>query len=139
MNGKSHTHQYLTALKFSKVFLQLQKKHSLDQIECGRLAQVSFFVFSREFRFKGTTQALDISLPISLHQAAFLPVIETQTSPEQQQKWLRLAQNMEIIGCYAQTELSHGSNMRLVSSLIYYNKRLNLFDQGTSNNGDILS
>ncbi|QHO34247.1 Putative peroxisomal acyl-coenzyme A oxidase 1 [Arachis hypogaea] len=32
-------------------------------------------------------------------------------SYEQQQKWLALAYKMQIIGCYAQTEIGHGSNV----------------------------
>jgi len=35
-----------------------------------------------------------------------------QMSPEQQEKWVSKAVNYEIFGCYAQTELGHGSNVR---------------------------
>ncbi|KAA8522204.1 hypothetical protein F0562_012877 [Nyssa sinensis] len=45
-----------------------------------------------------------------LHWGMFLPAIKGQGTEEQQQKWLPLAYKMQIIGCYAQTELGHGSN-----------------------------
>lgn len=45
-------------------------------------------------------------------QGMFIPAIKGQGTEEQQQKWLPLAQKMQIIGCYAQTELGHGSNVQ---------------------------
>lgn len=42
----------------------------------------------------------------------FVPAIRGQGTEEQQQKWLPLAYKMQIIGCYAQTELGHGSNVQ---------------------------
>ncbi|XXG75819.1 hypothetical protein AAC387_Pa08g0309 [Persea americana] len=48
----------------------------------------------------------------SLHWAVFIPAIKGQGTEEQHQKWLTLAYKMQIIGCYAQTELGHGSNVR---------------------------
>ncbi|CAL0331159.1 unnamed protein product [Lupinus luteus] len=47
-----------------------------------------------------------------LHWAMFVPAIKGQGTEEQQQKWLPLAHKMQIIGCYAQTELGHGSNVQ---------------------------
>lgn len=47
-----------------------------------------------------------------LHWGMFIPAIKGQGTDEQQQKWLPLAQKMQIIGCYAQTELGHGSNVQ---------------------------
>ncbi|XP_077235377.1 peroxisomal acyl-coenzyme A oxidase 1-like [Tasmannia lanceolata] len=47
-----------------------------------------------------------------LHWGMFMPAIKGQGTDEQQQKWLPLAQKMQIIGCYAQTELGHGSNVQ---------------------------
>ncbi|KAK3002039.1 hypothetical protein RJ639_020988 [Escallonia herrerae] len=47
-----------------------------------------------------------------LHWGMFVPAIKGQGTEEQQQKWLPLAYKMKIIGCYAQTELGHGSNVQ---------------------------
>ncbi|XP_071705869.1 peroxisomal acyl-coenzyme A oxidase 1-like [Rutidosis leptorrhynchoides] len=47
-----------------------------------------------------------------LHWGMFIPAIEGQGTEEQQKKWLPLAKKMQIIGCYAQTELGHGSNVQ---------------------------
>ncbi|KAM7259932.1 hypothetical protein ACFE04_015673 [Oxalis oulophora] len=47
-----------------------------------------------------------------LHWGMFVPVIKGQGTEEQQKKWLPLAYKMQIIGCYAQTELGHGSNVQ---------------------------
>ncbi|KAF7810081.1 peroxisomal acyl-coenzyme A oxidase 1-like [Senna tora] len=47
-----------------------------------------------------------------LHWGMFVPAIQGQGTDEQQQKWLPLAHKMQIIGCYAQTELGHGSNVQ---------------------------
>lgn len=42
----------------------------------------------------------------------FVPALKGQGTDEQQSKWLPLAYKMQIIGCYAQTELGHGSNVQ---------------------------
>lgn len=47
-----------------------------------------------------------------VEQGMFVPAIKGQGTLEQQQKWLPLANKMQIIGCYAQTELGHGSNVQ---------------------------
>ena len=46
-----------------------------------------------------------------LHISMFLNSIKHLGNEEQQKKFLPLAVNLNIIGCYAQTELGHGSNV----------------------------
>lgn len=41
----------------------------------------------------------------------FVQCIVLMCGPEQQAMWLQKANNLNIIGCYAQTELGHGSNV----------------------------
>ncbi|ESQ52191.1 hypothetical protein EUTSA_v10016360mg [Eutrema salsugineum] len=49
---------------------------------------------------------------MDLHWGMFVPAIKGQGTEEQKQKWLPLAYKLQIIGCYAQTELGHGSNVQ---------------------------
>jgi len=51
-------------------------------------------------------------LPTALHWVMFLPNIITLFDEEQQKTWLPLCRDWRMIGCYAQTELGHGSNVR---------------------------
>ena len=44
----------------------------------------------------------------ALHFGVFLPCIYNFGSKEQIEKWAPLAENLEVIGAYAQTELGHG-------------------------------
>jgi acyl-CoA oxidase len=50
--------------------------------------------------------------PFSLHRTMFIPTLMGQANDEQRRKFLLKALNYEIIGCYAQTELGHGSNVQ---------------------------
>lgn len=58
------------------------------------------------FAFPRLKTATDLSL------AAFQPVINAQGSDEQQAIWMPKCLNHEILGCYLQTELGHGSNVQ---------------------------
>ena len=50
--------------------------------------------------------------PHIMHYEFFLPSFELQISQEQREKWISKCESLEYIGCYAQTELGHGSNVR---------------------------
>ena len=58
--------------------------------------------FTYRMAFRGDTY------PGSIHNAAFIPMIEGQATDEQKGWWLEKAYNHEIIGTYAQTEMGHG-------------------------------
>ncbi|EAW12019.1 putative fatty-acyl coenzyme A oxidase (Pox1) [Aspergillus clavatus NRRL 1] len=50
--------------------------------------------------------------PYGLHASMFLVTLREQCTPEQKKLFLEPAEKYQIIGCYAQTELGHGSNVR---------------------------
>ncbi|KAI9678143.1 MAG: fatty-acyl coenzyme A oxidase [Caeruleum heppii] len=50
--------------------------------------------------------------PYGLHASMFLTTLRDQGTPEQHKLFLERAEKYQIIGCYAQTELGHGSNVR---------------------------
>lgn len=57
-------------------------------------------------------KAIGDDLPLALHYVMFVPNIVSLCDDEQQKRWLPLARDWKMIGCYAQTELGHGSNVR---------------------------
>ncbi|XP_039122296.1 peroxisomal acyl-coenzyme A oxidase 1-like [Dioscorea cayenensis subsp. rotundata] len=60
---------------------------------------------------------------VDLHWGMFVPAIKGQGTEEQHKKWLPLAYKMQIIGCYAQTELGHGSNVQGLETTATYDPK----------------
>ncbi|KAJ7459398.1 peroxisomal oxidase [Mycena galericulata] len=63
---------------------------------------------------------VDDALPIALHNIAFEPVFRLQASPELLAKYSLLIASRGILGCYLQTELGHGSNVRSLETTATY-------------------
>jgi acyl-CoA oxidase len=61
-------------------------------------------------------QAVADDLPTSLHWVMFVPNIRSLADDQQQAMWLPLCRDWRMIGCYAQTELGHGSNIRALET-----------------------
>jgi acyl-CoA oxidase len=60
--------------------------------------------------------ALGDDLPTVLHWGMFVPNIVSLCDDEQKAEWLPLCRDWRMIGCYAQTELGHGSNVRALET-----------------------
>ncbi|EME48677.1 hypothetical protein DOTSEDRAFT_67648 [Dothistroma septosporum NZE10] len=53
----------------------------------------------------------DVS-PFMVHESMFPTTIREQGDEEQRKYWLPRIERWEVVGCYAQTELGHGSNVK---------------------------
>lgn len=60
-------------------------------------------------------------LPYALHEGMYLVTLRDQGTPAQHEKYLKPAEQYKHIGCYAQTELGHGSNVRGLETLAIWN------------------
>lgn len=61
--------------------------------------------------------------PLSLHYGVFMSTMRSQTSAEQRRWWVAPGMKLQFIGCYAQTELGHGSNVRGLQTTATYDPR----------------
>ena len=59
--------------------------------------------------------------PYTLHTVMFMTSIREQANEEQLKEWMPRVDSWEIIGCYGQTELGHGSNVRGVETQATWN------------------
>ncbi|KAE8209599.1 hypothetical protein CF327_g6434 [Tilletia walkeri] len=83
------------SLRKEKRLQQLQREHN----------------WSREDLLLADTYT-DVPGPFNLHRTMFIATLEKMATDEQRKLYLEPALNNRIIGCYAQTELAHGSNVQ---------------------------
>lgn len=65
--------------------------------------------------------------PYALHATMFATSIREQGNDEQKAYWLPKVENWEIIGCYGQTELGHGSNVKGIECQAKWNHQTKEF------------
>lgn len=66
-------------------------------------------------------------MAFSLHYLMFLPVLQSQASPEQLAEWMPRALSGTIIGTYAQTEMGHGTNLSKLETTATYGQKTSEF------------
>eukprot|EP00040_Diaphanoeca_grandis_P018298 m.96171 g.96171 ORF g.96171 m.96171 type:complete len:726 (+) comp26873_c1_seq1:106-2283(+) len=99
------------------------------KIRSGAIARSPYFIKSKSEirRFMMLVLGPDAHT-MAIHDLMFLPTLRNQTSPEQKRAWLPAAEARAILGCYAQTEIGHGSDVRSLETLAVYNHRTATFD-----------
>lgn len=66
-------------------------------------------------------------MPTILSIKMFVPTIRNLGTDRQIEKWVQQAQNFNIIGCYAQTELGHGSDVQSLETVAVYDPKTEEF------------
>jgi len=61
------------------------------------------------------------------HYNLFVTTLKSMASEEQLGWWLKKSLTFQIVGCYAQTELGHGSNVRGLQTTAHYDKKTQEF------------
>jgi acyl-CoA oxidase len=62
-------------------------------------------------------------MPGSAHALMFVKCIELMGTEEQKEKYLKKSVNFDIVGCYAQTELGHGSDVRSIQTTATFDEK----------------
>lgn len=65
---------------------------------------------------------LTYQTPLSLHAQMFLTTLDNLCDEEQRKRFYEPAARGEMLGCYAQTELGHGSDIQRLETTATYDK-----------------
>lgn len=88
-----------------------------------RILQVAALQDVKEF----ATLIIPEPLVSSLNYEMFMPTILNLGTPEQIKLFYEPASKWEIIGCYSQTELAHGSDVNRLETTAVYDKQTKEF------------
>jgi acyl-CoA oxidase len=95
----------------------------LEGLKAGKVTWEDGFVHKHDlFETMNHQWTAGNSNPFGLHSLLFIPFIRNQASAEQCKLWIPQCESGEIIGCYAQTELGHGSFVRGIETTAIFDE-----------------
>ncbi|PWN49908.1 putative acyl-CoA oxidase [Violaceomyces palustris] len=109
-NYLGRTEKFRLALKKDKRIAQLAREHGWDRETINHVESLCDFMG-----------------PFSVHRSMYLTTIDNMGTEEQKETFLVPALRYENIGCYAQTELGHGSNVQGLETTATYDKETREF------------
>ena len=113
-------------LRFDPAMLG-ESRHSLFSMMCQKTIRYhELFDLNSELAKKSVYQFPE-QLICSVHHNMFMPQIRYLGTDDQLKKWLPLALTHQIMGCYAQTELGHGSDLQNLETEAIFHKETDTF------------
>jgi len=91
----TRTEKYQRGLRMMNRIFELERIHNWSKEE-----------------YEIAVSVLDDPLPLNLHDMAFQPIFNLQASPSLLSSYSHLVSTHQILGCYMQTELGHGTNVQ---------------------------
>lgn len=111
----------------SRIHMNREQQMRMSHFACRRLLEIAERDDWTTHEIIEAAISLDLQSPVTIHWIAFVPVIMGQGSPEQIERWGGRAMNHEIMGCYMQTELGHGTNVQQLETTATYDEKDDTF------------
>lgn len=105
-----------------------EQAQAMSHLACRRLLEIAEREDWDTQQIIEAAVGLDLQSPVTIHWVAFVPVIMGQGSAEQVESWGQRAMTHQILGCYLQTELGHGTNVQALETTATYDESTDTFD-----------
>ncbi|KAL4713845.1 hypothetical protein ACJJTC_015499, partial [Scirpophaga incertulas] len=109
----SHKEKYENAVRKAVIYYKVMREHDDPNKSFYEKIRMSFRDSIISYVFKDSS-------PFALQHTMFIPTIVGQADDKQKEMWLKKAENFEIMGSYAQTELGHGTFIRGLETTATY-------------------
>jgi len=119
--------QFKRTCKIIDRLYTLRKQHNLTELEFENLYNIVAEVWINQL-VKTPFLPAPKDTPIHLQEWVFVPCLRALASDEQLKQYLDKAMKYKVIGCYSQTELSHGSNVAGLGTTATFIKETDEFE-----------